>query len=200
MYELYLSYKGSDINKKMIKFLNDNLYSMNKSNMVFKFILITDENKKMYNDKNINVFPMLINNNTKIVGLEKIADYLKQSVIKNNKKTNVKTDDERVDDFWKQTMGSCKKDENGVFKFDDDEETDDINKDLTHKIQKAFENRNKIDDDTSKQKGKTPAPYKPKEKENNMDETPSQTLRNMEEHNVDDDLMAKYFENQEESL
>ena len=203
--ELIVSYKPSIINKKIIKFLTANLFIMNKSKIQFNFQVATSENKDIFYNKNITNFPTLIYNNEQIVGIEKIMNYLKKKVMEYNKKILNKTDDDRVRDFWKETMGDCKKDENGVFKFNDDDDDDDTEKDLQHKIQKAFQQRNNSDDNPKKtidekSTGVHMARKSELSRNNNIDETPSDTLRGMGSGSIDDDLMAKFFENQEESL
>ena len=180
---------------------------MNKANIKFKFQIATPETKYLFDKRDITNFPVLIKNNTHILGIRKIMEDLKNTVIQYNKKINNKTDDDRVQDFWKETMGSCKKDENGVFKFDDDDDDDaDAEKDLQHKIQKAFEQRNNPDGDSkeltlSEKNTRVNISRKTElSRSNDIDENPSQTLKNMGSNNIDDDLMAKFFENQEESL
>jgi hypothetical protein len=134
-------------------------------------------------------------------------NHLKMTVIKYNKTILNKSDDDKVRDFWKETMGNCKKDENGVFKFDDEvDESVNEERDLQHKIQKAFEKRNNSDESkpsmSSDEKSASSNLSRKSElsRGNNMDETPSQTLKNMGSGDIDDNLMAKFFENQEESL
>jgi len=205
--ELILSNKPSKINKKMIEFLNANLYNINKAKIKLNFQVANSENKEYYYKRNITNFPVLIHGNNNIVGIEKIMNHLKSTVIKYNKNILNKSDDDRVRDFWKETMGNCKKDENGVFKFDDAEEDESkTERDLQHKIQKAFEQRNNPDGvkpqlTTSEKMASSNLSRKSElSRANNTDETPSQTLKNMGSGDIDDNLMAKFFENQEESL
>ena len=204
--ELIVSNKPSIINKKVIKFLNANLFIMNKANIQFNFQVATPENKDTFYKRNITNFPVLIYNNENIVGIKKIMNYLKNKVIEYNKKIANKTDEDRVQDFWKETMGDCKKDENGVFKFNDDDDNDDnTERDLQHKIQTAFQQRNNPDDETKKTSDMKSSGSRMSRKtelarNNNVDETPSDTLKNMGSGDIDDELMSKFFENQEESL
>jgi hypothetical protein len=205
--DLILSNKPSKINKKMIEFLNANLYNINKANIKLNFQVADAENKEYYYKKNITNFPVLVHGGNNIVGIEKIMNHLKMTVIKYNKTILNKSDDDKVRDFWKETMGNCKKDENGVFKFDDEvDESVNEERDLQHKIQKAFEKRNNSDESkpsmSSDEKSASSNLSRKSElsRGNNMDETPSQTLKNMGSGDIDDNLMAKFFENQEESL
>lgn len=205
--ELILSNKPSKINKKMIEFLNANLYNINKAKIKLNFQIANSENKDHYYKRNITNFPALIHGNTTIIGIEKIMNHLKHAVIKYNNNILNKSDDDRVRDFWKETMGNCKKDENGVFKFDDaEDDRDNMERDLQHKIQKAFEQRNNPDGvkpqlTTSEKMASSNLARKTQvERNNNTDETPAQTLKNMGSGDIDDNLMAKFFENQEESL
>jgi len=203
--ELIISNKPSEINKKVIKFLNANLYIMNKSQIQFNFQVATPETKDVFYNRNINNFPTLIYNNEQIVGIEKIMNYMKNKVVEYNKKILNKTDDDRVRDFWKETMGNCEKDENGIFKFndDDDDNEDDAEKDMQRKIQKAFQERNNSEEEDKKESNKeshTMNISKKTKLSNKTEETPYDTIKNMGSGDIDDELMAKFFENQEESL
>jgi hypothetical protein len=195
--QVVFSNKPSTINKKLIKFFNVNLLNLNKAALVFDFEVAHPNNVKKYVNRGITSYPVMINpNGSKIVGVEKIIDKLKGSVQQYNKRVNNKTDKERLDDYWKQTLGDITIDESGKPKTDDDDTTEDISK----KVQAAFSQRN-VESSTGKGPPKktpraTPTNYRPN---NLIDQTPSETIKSMGTGDMDDILMAKFFENQEET-
>lgn len=205
---LVLSNKPSSLNKKLIKFFQLNLLSLNKASLIFQFEVAHPDNSNKYVSRGIKNYPVLIHDKTNIVGVEKIIEYLKVHVQKHNTKVLSKTDTDHIDDFWKQTLGNVKVNEAG--QLDDDDDNDDSN-DLHKKIQQAFQERNDSTElnktpKNSRQNNVQQSPVNiPRSNtinnSNDSDESPSSTLKNMNSKsgNMDDDLMAKFFENQEES-
>ena len=199
--ELILSNKSSPLNKKLLDYIKINLLTLNSISIIFKFTIACANDAEKYKSLGIVSYPVLISNNTKVTGSDKIMTYLNMCIQKKKSKKVTKTDTDCIDDFWKQTMGNVKIDESGKLKPDDDDDDIDDNgtKDLQHKIQKAFEDRNNGDTNPAKLKPKNTSPARP----NNIMETPTQTIKNMKSSgstNIDDDLMSKFFENQEESI
>jgi membrane-associated HD superfamily phosphohydrolase len=209
---LILSNKPSVLNKKLIKFFNLNLASLNKASLVFEFEIAYPDQIEKYISRGITNYPILINKTTKVIGVEKIIQYLKQNVDTYNKKIINKTDNDYLDEFWKKTMGSVKINESGqIDEEDDEDETPDISK----KIQKAFQERNDTTEFDQSKKGGSKNPTSSSHNNNIkqghtninnnssiVDESPVASLKNMGKSNKDmgdDDLMAKFFENQEES-
>jgi hypothetical protein len=200
---LVFSNKPSPLNKKLIKFFQLNLLSLNKASLVFKFEVAHSDEMNKFISRGIKNYPVLIHNSTSVTGVDKIIEYLKIHVKKHNSKILNKTGTEYVDDFWKQTLGKIKVNDSGQID-DDEEESDDLHK----KIHKAFQDRN-----TDSEFDATPK--KPRSNNisqghtnihntnnSNIDDSPSDTLKNMKSGksgSMDDDLMAKFFENQEES-
>lgn len=213
--EILLSGKPSDLNIKLISFLKTNLYELNNASIIFSFTIVDSSNVDVYKKKGVVNFPVLLYNNMSITGAEKIIKYLNinsRKQITQSVKIQ-KSDTDYVDDFWKETMGNVTIDESGKLKPDDDDDEHDEGKDLHHKIQKAFEERNQDDTkviETHKSKnigGSTPvnksSSSKPNYRSNNITESPTETLKNMKSKggsNMDDELMSKFFENQEESI
>jgi hypothetical protein len=206
---LILSNKASDINKKLIKFFNVNLLNFNKANIIFDFEVAHPEDMDNYEKRGIKTYPVLIHKENSVTGTSNIVDYLKSIVSSYNKKILNKSEGEKLDDFWKQTIGKIELDASGNVKPLDEDEDDDGSGDIQHRIQQAFEDRSvSTDFDKSGKKQKQPPPRhqqssKPKPRSNNLEETPSETLKNMQskgKNNMDDELMAKFFENQEESI
>lgn len=135
---------------------------------------------------------------------------------KHNEKIINKTDADYLDDFWKQTMGNVKINETGQIEGDDEEEDD--KSDISGKIQKAFQERNDTTEfDTSKKipnrnstlvnssslhNNNIKHKFTDINSNSNKDDSPVVSLKNMSKSGnsiADDDLMAKFFENQEES-
>jgi hypothetical protein len=203
---LILSNKVSDINKKLIKFFNVNLLNFNKANIIFDFEVAHPEDINVYKKRNITIYPVLIHKENNITGISNIVDYLKSIVLNYNKKIVNKSDDDKVDDFWKQTIGKIEYDESGTAKIPDDDDDDDVSSDLQHKIQQAFQERSVSTDfnKSGKPQKQTSSKqiHRSRPRSNNLEEKPSETLKNMKsdsKNKMDDELMAKFFENQEES-
>lgn len=202
---IVFSNKSSPLNKKLIKFFQINLLSLNKASMVFEFEVAHPDEIDSYVKRGIKNYPVLVDKQTSVTGVEKIIQYLKICVKRHNNKVLGKTDGEKLDDFWKQTIGDIEVDESGNIKPDDDEGSTGAGDNLHHKIQEAFEQRNtetakpvSLKSSARSSQGNTQL-----SRGNNLsDESPAKTLSNMKSGgnaNMDDVLMAKFFENQEES-
>jgi hypothetical protein len=201
---IVFSHKASAINIKLIKFFKINLRSLNKANIVFGFEVAHAEDADKYNQRNIKTFPTLVNGATQVSGTDKIIEYLKHVVTKHNETTLNKTEADCVDDFWRQTLGKVSTDESGNLQVADDDE-DDASEDLHHKIQQAFEDRSK-----SLSEARDPSSNRQPSRQNNQQstrpnnviggESPAETIKRMRSKgrgNMDDALMANFFENQE---
>lgn len=217
MFNLIVSNKPSPLNKKLIKFLNMNLLSLNKASISFDFEVAHPNKADSYIKRGITQYPVLMQNDTSIVGVEKIIQHLKSLVVKHNTKIKNKTDGDRVDDFWKQTIGNFEMDENGKIKPENDDD-ENSSENLQHKIQAVFEKRSEsIKPGNPGKTGRLPQqrtqthnnarpnnkPLISNQSNKSGEETPAQTIANMKKNgnsSIDDDLMAKFFENQEESI
>jgi hypothetical protein len=206
---LILSNKASDINKKLIKFFHVNLLNFNKANIIFDFEVAHPEDIDKYKKRGIKTYPILIYKENSITGTSNIVDYLKSIVSGHNKKILNKSEGEKLDDFWKHTIGKIEHDASGNVKPLDDDDDDDGSGDVQHRIQKAFEERSistdfdKTGKNKNQQSARDQSESEPAQRSNNLEETPSETLKNMQSkgrNNMDDELMAKFFENQEESV
>lgn len=209
-FNLVVSNKPSPLNKKLIKFFDLNLLNLNKAALVFDFEVAHPSNIKSYKERNLTNFPVLvIPNQENVVGVEKIIDHLKRLVMAHNKKVKNKTTDDQVDDYWKQTLGNTKVNEAGQISPESDSDDEDgASANLQHKIQEAFEQRNSESKPANKPKNNVVRPVKGNSSAQqvtskaSLTETPAETLSNMRKaggNAMDDELMAKFFENQEES-
>ena len=205
---IVFSNKSSPLNKKLIKFFQINLLSLNKASMVFEFEVAHPDEIDSYVKRGIKNYPVLVDKQNSVTGVEKIIQYLKICVKRHNNKVLGKTDGEKLDDFWKQTIGDIEVDESGNIKPDDDDDDEGstgAGDNLHHRIQEAFEKRNtetakpgSLKSSARSSQGNTQL-----SRGNNLsDDSPAKTLSNMKSGgnaNMDDVLMAKFFENQEES-
>lgn len=208
--KLIVSNKPSHLNKKLIKFFEINLLSLNKASITFDFEVAHPKDIEKYTNKGITNYPVLISNNSNIVGVEKIIEYLKNAVNKHNVKVTSKSDKERLDDFWKQTLGKIEKDDGGNIKPEKDDSED--NENLQHKIQAAFEQRNASTAKPGKFKSSQAMTQSMvqqshvsnnESKKSNDDQNTVNIIANMKKNGtatMDDDLMSRFFENQEESV
>lgn len=200
---LIFSNKPSEINKKLIKFFQINLLNLNKASITFKFEVAHPDEIDSYVKRGIKNYPILIDKTNKIVGVENIIDYLKKCIKSHNTKILSKTDNERLDDFWKQTIGKIEFDDSGNIKPCDDDSDESNDENLHHRIQEVFEKRNELNSKPAslkKQNNKKEA--KSHNKKTIQDDSPVKTLSKMKKKgnaNIDDTLMEKFFENMEES-
>ena len=181
------------------------MLSLNKASLVFEFEVAHPDEIDSYVKRGIKNYPVLVDKQTSVTGVEKIIQYLKICVKRHNNKVLGKTDGEKLDDFWKQTIGDIEVDESGNIKPDDDEGSTDAGDNLHHRIQEAFEQRNTETDKpvSLKSSARSSQGNTQLSRGNKLsDDSPAKTLSNMKSKgnaNMDDVLMAKFFENQEES-
>jgi hypothetical protein len=195
-FDIIFSNKASSLNKKLIKFFQLNLLSLNKSSLIFDFDVAHPEEMSKYTAKGIKNYPILVFEESSVTGVEKIITYLKMLVKKHNDKIINKSADDHVSDFWKDTISG--KEEDDGEGGEDADPSDNIHK----KIQEAFEQRNDAPGTKPKKNlGSSPASSVHASKPSKSSgEKPSETLKKMKGNSMDDELMAKFFENQGESL
>lgn len=93
--QIILTNKPSQINKKLLKFLNNNLEALNTNNLIFEWIIVYPEEMKQYKEQNITKFPVLIpvggmdNPDSYQEGLNSIFDFIKSQLISQNER-NIK--------------------------------------------------------------------------------------------------------------
>ena len=188
---LIVSNKPSEINKKIIKFIQLNIVNLNKANIIFKCEIATTENMEEFANRDIINFPVLIHEKNKIIGVEKIIAYLKMLVTKFNSNIKKKSETDQLNDYWLDTI-KMKKDSNGNNKEDDAEY--DPSADIQRKLQKALESKETY---TKPQKMGAPKPNLT-EKEISKNTLSSNRERQVSAitGDMDDILMKKFFENQ----
>jgi hypothetical protein len=204
MLNLICSSNPSDLNKKLIKFFNLNLQSLNKANLVFKFEVAHPNEASVFVKRGIKNYPVLINNQTSVSGAEKIIRYLKVMVDKYNKRITDKSSEDIVDDYMKSTLGKYNIAE-GILTCDsdDDNDDDDGSADMQRKLAEAFQQRNESLSTKPKKTARIQSSVSSIDDDSEIknNENPADTLKRMKGKNkgregMDDDLMAQFFENQ----
>lgn len=201
---IVFSNKASSLNRKLITFFETNLLKLNKSNVTFDFEVAHPSDAAAYTKRGIKNYPTLLDNSVNVTGAEKIIGYLTNILKKHNAKMLSKTDSDRLEEFWKDTIGKIEVDAAGNVKPDEDgDDLSNVGDNLHHRIQEAFEKRN-ANDEKPPDKRISPAVEKTQlSRSNNLaDDSPVKTIKRMKSQgggSTDDILMAKFFENQEES-
>ena len=199
---LILSNKPSLLNKKIIHFFNLNLLNLNKASIVFDFEVAHPDDAEKYKKMGIKNYPVLLpKGSPHVTGVDAIIAFLKKKVESHNKKILNKTDQDRLDEHWNSTL-NIKLDAEGKHKPEDEEDNDDLSSNLQHKIQTAFEERNKSIETSSQSRDEKSRASRSTRSNNLEDDSPASTLKNMSsrgQSSIDDDLMANFFENQEET-
>jgi hypothetical protein len=204
--DLIFSNKPSLLNKKLVQFFKLNLLNLNKASLVFKFEVAHPKDSDKYTHMGIKNYPVLIPKGIDpVTGVDAIISFLKKYVDNYNNKITNKTDEDRLEDFWNKTL-DIKIDSEGKHKpaddDDDDEDNGDLGADLQHKIQTAFAERSKSTESPKKKNNRQQSNTVMSRDNNIEDDSPSTTLKNMSKKghsSIDDDLMANFFENQEET-
>ena len=187
------SNKSSLLNKKILKFFQINLLNLNKANMVFDFEVAHPDDLDDFIERGIKSYPTLLQGDVKITGVDKIIDHLKKFVQLYNKKIVNKSESERVEDYWTNTIGTLN--ESGAIEGGSDNEEDDESAQLQKKLHEAYETRNSESDKNIPSKRKLAA----KINKNKKNKAPIKNK--MESDNsIDDQLMEKFFANQVDSL
>ena len=182
--EVIFSNKPSSLNKKLLKFFKLNMLSLTKASILFDFKVAHPEDKETFETRGITNFPVAIKEGSSITGAEKIMAYMKHIVGEFNKTQSSKTDEQRVDDYWRSTIGTVDADGNAP----DDSEDEDESEKLQKKLQAAYKDRSDTSEIGSSKKPKST----PKSSSNNVSRPAPKKPKSSD---PDDDLMAKFFEN-----
>lgn len=213
--EILLINKPSQLNKKLIKFFNENLNFLNQNGLVFDWIVVFKSEIELYKEQNINKFPVLIVKNQHITGIDSIINFLLDNVESNrpqrvNKKNiSIQNDDDLKDFYMNELTG----DNNG----DNIDETDNFSNSISQRVAEMNKNREKHGLHPSSTKSnpeiheannnhnKTSTPRKAVEapilRQNNIADTSvmSSVKKSTTTNNADDDMMEKFWENMEET-
>lgn len=138
----------SKYNKDLTDFLKRNIKTIIiKGQIKFKFTIAKPNNIENLRSNGITRLPVLLmKNKNPIIGVPDIINYI-QNRVKNSKTTAIpKSEEEVLNDYFKNTLGSIKHDENGkIITPDDDEynESDKLMDELNKEVKKR-ENVNKM--------------------------------------------------------
>ena len=182
---IILSDKPSELNKQLINFFHLNILSLNTLHFIVKFDVARETDINKYENVGIKKFPVLIYDNTHIIGTTKIISYIKTLIQTNKNKILNKSDDEKLSDFW-QTI---------INKGDDDINDED---DISKKISSGFKDRDSLSElNKNKSKSNNHKPNNPKNV--TKKQTPGISNNKINIKSADDDLMKKFFENMGET-
>jgi hypothetical protein len=201
MLTLYLSNKPSQLNKDLVNYLNANMGSIVKMKLYIDFTIAYPQNIQAYTQKGIVNFPTMVHKTQKFVGVDRIKGFFNQFYQTHKKKQAERTEDDDVNDYW-----------SGILAKGDEEDDDDAAEQMKNKAQIAVQERQtKLNSrDPTKanrsparpQQTQNPSPQIPKQKKANLEPSPLDVLSTMSsggQESIDDQLMAKFFENQTET-
>jgi hypothetical protein len=201
MLTLYLSNKPSQLNKDLINYLNTNMGSIVKMKLFIDFVIAYPQNIQSYTQKGVVNFPTMVHQDQQFVGVDRIKGFFNQFYQMHKKKQNERTENDDVNDYW-----------SGILSKGDEEDNDDEAEQMKNKAQIAVQERQtKLNSrDPSKAKSSTISPQQtqqtvqqiPKQRKANLEPSPLDVLSSMGtdgQESIDDQLMAKFFENQTET-
>jgi hypothetical protein len=204
---LYLSNRPSQLNKDILTYMDSNLKSIVKMGLYIEFEVALPEDTEKYTQMGIVNFPTIVHQNKSYVGVEKIKGFLNYFHKSYQTKKAKRTEGDDINDYWSNILS----------KGEDDDEADDQAEQMKNKAQKAVQDRQHALN--SRKPGKPGAPRNvparpstmpdpedneyPSRKASNVREPPaSAVVKNMGssgQEAIDDQLMAKFFENQMET-
>lgn len=116
--KILLLNKPSKLNKRLLKFFNDNLELLNKRKAFFKWITVYESEIAEYEEQNITEFPVMISQRETIYGVNKIINALENIIY--NRETFVKNEGDVVRDYFIKNIdptdaGDDDYDENDAF-------------------------------------------------------------------------------------
>jgi hypothetical protein len=201
MLTLYLSNKPSQLNKDLINYLNANMNSLVKMKLYIDFVIAYPQNIQSYTEKGIVNFPTMIHQNQKFVGVDRIKGFFNQFHQMHKKKQAERTENDDVTDYW-----------SGILAKGDEEDDDDAAEQMKNKAQVAVQERQtKLNSRDPNKANRSPARTQqsqhtaqpaPAQKKANIEPSPLDVLTSMStdgQESIDDQLMAKFFENQTET-
>lgn len=216
-YKVIFSNKNSELNENSIEYFNKNLHNLNASNMFFDFVIAYPNESEKYKAMGIKSFPVIIHGQTMATGMNKMLEFISYQLDLLEQQINnesfqqpqrkpphpppqPKSDTDEIDDFWKDTMGDVTINEAGSIEEDDEENADMTLQQKMNDLYKQRDSNIQASKGIHKKNKEAPPKQKPNNIKVNEDERPSDTLKNMKSGDMDDQLMAQFFENQEESM
>lgn len=221
----YITYKillkhDSKLNKKLIDFFKENLYELNTAGCKFEWIPVFDDEIEFYEEQDIYKFPVLILNETNnVIGVTNIIKRLNtvfgepepmqhrpaQKATNNQSKSNPSfiQNDEDLKEYLMNEIQPKGRD-------DDDDESDDVNKDISQRMASMFNQRKQMHQETpdmgdkvqnrnKKSVGFAPSSGNSQTTRANPASTNTMDIIKNNSKTLDDDVMEKYWANQEET-
>lgn len=201
MLTLYLSNKPSQLNKDLINYLNANMGSIVKMKLFIDFVIAYPQNIQTYTQKGIVNFPTMVHQNQQFVGVDRIKGFFNQFYQMHKKKQAERTENDDVNDYW-----------SGILAKGDEEDNDGAVEQMKNKAQIAVQERQtKLNARDPTKANRSPARPEqtqqvmqqiPKQRKANLEPSPIDVLSTMSgdgQESIDDQLMAKFFENQTET-
>lgn len=199
--------KKNSFNQKLIKFFKDNLDHLNGNNIVFDWIPVYEDEIELYSEQNITKFPCLVINDNNIHGTNAIINFLMSKLKSNSKnkyQVNRPENEDEVRDFLMHEIKETEKDE-------DQDEDDKFRNTISQKMADMNKMRGKMGlhtmSQTNPEMHDKMAPKKvrfedqtPVQKNieyTSNQPTPSEIIKRNSNGDMDDDLMARFWENNE---
>lgn len=215
---------ASKLNKTIIDFFKENLQVLNMSKFMFEWIPVYKEEVEFYDEQGIDKFPvMIINNDNHITGISNILDILEnivnknQNILQNNKqeyKPKRQEPSEELKDYFMDELNAKGN--------DDDDDDDDNDKSFSKTVQDRLRNMNSARkkgglhtlDSTSESVDNSNKDVfgKSQKKSNHTNQSsittnkstigsidPIDIIKQISTKSGEDDMMNKYWENQEET-
>jgi len=205
MLTLYLSDKPSQLNKDIIAYMDSNLGSIVKMGLYVDFIVAQARNIQTYTQKGIVNFPTLSYQNAKYVGVDNIKEFFNNHYRNFQKKQATRTENDDVNDFWSNTLAKGEEEDN------EDEQAEQMKSRAMKAVQ---ERQTKLNARNPNKKKINRSPARPADMPTQTQSYPSNQrkanlepstldvinqMRSSGQEAIDDDLMAKFFENQTET-
>ena len=199
---LYLSDKPSQLNKDIITYLNANLGSIVKMKLYINFVVAKAQDVQAYTQRGIVNFPTLAYQKNKYVGVDSIKTFFNNHHKKYKDRQAKRTEKDDVSDYWTSILS----------KGDDEDDMVDEADKMKARAMKAVQDRQsklKSRDPTKVNRPPArsttilpPSVSGGSKRKANLEPSPMEALGQMRstgQEAIDDDLMAKFFENQVET-
>jgi DNA-binding phage protein len=191
--DIIMADKPSALNKKLIRYFNNSLFTLNKINLKFNFVLVKTTDKKFMRDNDIESFPTIIHNHIKKTGANTIIDHLNKYHSTFQKKTALRTPDDDVADYLNKVLSEG----------DENESKEDLSAQVVEESSRRKGITKKKSAISKKQTMVNNKSYSATSGRTSTVDTgdPVSCIKHFgaTDNKTDDDLMIKFFENQQET-
>lgn len=205
---LIISKKGKS-NKEILGFVDRQLEDLVRSGIHIDFQIALPADKKHYDEQGIKQFPFLQIGDTRIAKTPGIIRHLTQTIKRQKIKREERTPGDDMHDFMMDSLGNPDVDARGNVKDDDSDDDPDGMGDIQAKLNAALEQRNAPQGEARTPAPSVKAPRRPTRRDNvnvaksKLDPDTSDVLSGLGgdgDARKDDDLMSRFFQNQETSM